>query len=80
VWGSANNWLTHALRNQKTDGKALRMIVSTLDDFPVGVGLTRAEVLRHVVLDAAAHKTNQSIGTESLNDVRSFCSTLAATL
>jgi hypothetical protein len=53
----------------KVTGKTLVMILSTSDDFSVGVGSTRAELLRHVVLDTASQKTNQLlVAAESLND------------
>jgi hypothetical protein len=54
----------------KVSGKLLVAILSSADDFSVGVGSTRAEVLRHMVIDAgAASKVAQmSIAAEALND------------
>jgi hypothetical protein len=54
----------------KLSGKMLVAILSTSDDFSVGVGSTRSEVLRHMVIDRGpARKANElSLAAEALND------------
>jgi hypothetical protein len=45
-------------------------ILSTSDDFSVGVGSTRSEVLRHMVIDdnAASEATRMGLSAEALNE------------
>jgi hypothetical protein len=68
--GTAERLVNALIANSdKVTGKALVMILSTSDDFSVGVGSTRADVLRHIVLDTTSQKANQlMVAAESLND------------
>jgi hypothetical protein len=54
----------------KVSGKMLVALLSTSDDFSIGVGSTRAEVLRHMVIDAGpgSEVARMSIAAEALND------------
>jgi hypothetical protein len=54
----------------KLSGKMLVAILSSSDDFSVGVGSTRSEVFRHMVIgeDAASKATQMSLAAEALND------------
>ena len=62
-----NNLIGHP---GKMSGKALVAILSTSDDFSIGVGSTRAEVLRHLVIDPPNSHRQQELmlAAESLND------------
>lgn len=54
----------------KVSGKMLVTILLSADDFSVGVGSTRSEVLRHMVIDEDASRkaTQMSLAAEGLND------------
>jgi hypothetical protein len=54
----------------KLSGKLLVAILSTSDDFSIGVGSTRAEALRHIVIDQSnVHRQQElMLAAESLND------------
>jgi hypothetical protein len=53
---------------EKVTGKTLVMILSSSDDFSVGVGSTRQELMRHVILDSADNaKVNEiMVASEAL--------------
>jgi hypothetical protein len=53
-----------------TSGKILVAILSTSDDFSIGVGSTRAEVLRHMVIDRSTteRQTELMLESKALND------------
>jgi hypothetical protein len=53
----------------KTSGRVLVAILSSSDDFSIGVGSTRSEVLRHIVIDkdATSKATELTLAAEALN-------------
>jgi hypothetical protein len=55
---------------EQVTGKILVMILSTADDFTLGVGSTRTEIFRHVALDVNDPKRESEllVASESLND------------
>lgn len=68
--GSAETFVNALIADpRKISGKMLVAILSTTDDFSVGVGSTRAELLRHIVIDQSTRErqTELMISAENLN-------------
>ena len=55
-------------RPSSMSGRALVALVSSSDDFSVGVSTSRTEIIRHMALDTKASQSEMLVSAEALND------------